>query len=736
MSKWTKRFIALGVLVVVWAALAVVVAFQATPPAASAQTEETPTLEVPFLAQWSVSPHNDTESEAFVHWDAEGEVPASCAACHSTPGYVDYLGGDGSAAWSVDSPAPIGTTVQCIACHNQAAANLTSVQFLSTEVGEDGEAQPVVVSNLGPEARCMVCHQGRATKTQVDAQIERFNAVNPDEVVPPMETANGTSSFGFVNIHYYAAAVTLYGSQVHGGYEYPGKTYDYKNDHVTGYDTCVDCHNPHTTEVKVDECKVCHISVTDQASLRNIRVVQSSSGDYDGDGNVREGMADEIAGLQTILYDAIRTYASEVIQSGITYDVSAHPYWFADEDGDGAPDKNAEGRNVGFTSWTPRLLKAAYNYQVSLKDPGAFAHGNKYIVQLLYDSIEDLNSRLRTKIDMSQMARDDAGHFAGNTEAFRHWDAEGGEVPSTCARCHSATGLPQFVQHGANLTVEASNGFECATCHTSNQVTSENTALLNVNNVPFPSGAQLGFGAGDPANLCLECHQGRESTVSVNRAIGDADLDTPGEQIRFRNVHYFAAGATLFGSEARGIYEYEGKEYAGRFEHVEAADTCIECHDAHRLQPRAQTCEGCHGTTDFRAIRLGMNEDYDGDGNVTEGLAGEINTMAAVLARAMRTYSREVVGVGIIYDEHTYPYFILDANLDNKPDTNENGGYIAYNAFTPRLLKAAYNYQYVKKDPGAFAHNAKYVLQALYDSIEDLNSQLEHKINMDKMVRP
>ena len=44
-----------------------------------------------------------------------------------------------------------------------------------------------------------------------------------------------------------------------------------------------------------------------------------------------------------------------------------------------------------------------------------------------------------------------------------------------------------------------------------------------------------------------------------------------------------------------------------------------------------------------------------------------------------------------------------------------------YNAWTPRLLRAAYNYQYVAKDPGAFAHNGTYILQALYDSLDDLS---------------
>ncbi len=40
-----------------------------------------------------------------------------------------------------------------------------------------------------------------------------------------------------------------------------------------------------------------------------------------------------------------------------------------------------------FASWTPNLLRAAYNYQDSTKDPGGFAHNSSYVMQILYDSI-------------------------------------------------------------------------------------------------------------------------------------------------------------------------------------------------------------------------------------------------------------------------------------------------------------------------------------------------------------
>ena len=45
-------------------------------------------------------------------------------------------------------------------------------------------------------------------------------------------------------------------------------------------------------------------------------------------------------------------------------------------------------------------------------------------------------------------------------------------------------------------------------------------------------------------------------------------------------------------------------------------------------------------------------------------------------------------------------------------------------SFTPRLLRATYNYQYVQKDPGVFVHNPKYVFQFLIDSIADLGGDV------------
>lgn len=683
-------------------------------PACPTAVPVEPALIAPFEDVWAESPHNNAEGVAFSYWNEteDKSVPVACAKCHSTTGYVDFLGGDGSEPGKVDAPAPIGTTVTCDACHAPAAAALTSVTFPSG----------VEVTGLGSEARCMLCHQGRASKVSVDSTIERFKAEDPDKVVEPIKDGENTVTFGFINIHYYAAAATLYGNVTMGGYQYEGKTYDAKNDHVEGYDTCVGCHNPHSTELKMDECAVCHEGVATVDDLKKIRMV-SSVPDYDGDGNNTEGMYDEILGLKEALMSGIQAYATQVAGKGIVYDKEAHPYFFVDENGDGAPDKNDQDASIRYDAWTPRLLKAAYNYQVASKDPGAYAHGNKYIVQLLYDSLEDLNVKLGF-IDMSAMHREDAGHFAGDTEAFRHWDGEGGNVPGACAKCHTASGMPQFFAEGANITNKASNGFLCSTCHDE----ANWPALYPVAEVTFPSGAKVSFGEDSSSNLCLVCHQGRESSVSVTNAVKGLEPDTPSDKIRFRNIHYFAAGATLFGTDVKGIFEYPNKEYAGRFVHPQNLDTCAACHDVHALEPKVTACAGCHGD-DLSKLRMASTGDYDGDGDTTEGLKGEVEGMAELLYAAMQAYATKA-GAGILYDAHAYPYYFLDKDGDGQPDKNDTGGSIGYNAFTPRLLQAAYNYQYVQKDPGAYIHNATYVMQAMYDSIQDLGG------DVTKLTRP
>ncbi|MDP1715140.1 MAG: hypothetical protein Q8L41_10400 [Anaerolineales bacterium] len=715
--NYKKMLVLLGVMLVV----GVIIAACGGAATTQAPTEApvAPEVEVPNLEAWQGSAHNALDTEPFLHWsneDSKFEVPATCAKCHTSAGYQDYIGADGTEANKTDAAVSVkdgNPGIQCVTCHNAVTFTKTTVMFPSG-----------VEIKAGDDVRCMECHQGRESKVSVDEAIAKFGEnVDPDAVPAPFKDDKGNDVvLGFRNVHYFAAAATLYGSETHGGYEYDGNTYDAKNTHVEGYATCTGCHNPHTLEVNVEQCANCHEGVATVDDLKDVRMVASAK-DYDGDGNVEEGMYYEIQGLQETLMAEITKYATDKAGAAIVYSPDAYPYFFADTNANGTVDEGEAVFPNAYKNWTPRLLKAAYNYQVSLKDPGAFAHGNKYIVQLLFDSVADLGG------DVSKLARTDAGHFAGNTEAFRHWD-EGGEVPFACVKCHTAQGLPTYLKDGGTTVVTSSgttaitglaplpssNGYLCTTCH-NEEAWPERYAVASV---IFPSGKTVSFGGkdadgkfvADDSNLCISCHQGRESTTSMNNALRGKDLDTVDAGVRFKNIHYFAAGATIFGGDVQGAYQYEGKEYVGQ--NLHASDTgkvnkCKDCHDVHALEPKVETCETCHDTTDPTTIRE-TDVDYDGDGDVTEGVKGEVDTLAEALYAELQTYAA-ANGGAIEYKGGAYPYFF---GADGK----------GYATWTPRSVKAAFNYQYSQKDPGVYVHNNKYIIQILIDSIQDLGGNV------------
>ena len=684
----------------------------AAPACPTAEACPTPVVaDVPFEQAWVNSGHADATAEAFRHWDTADpkEVPTNCARCHTPTGYMDFLGSDGSAVGVVDKAQPVSNGITCIACHNDVAVALSEVTFPSG----------AVVENLGPEARCMICHQGRSSGSAVD------KAIATNVLTDTLDTVS--TELSFINNHYFTAAATQYGSVAAGGYQYAGNSYDGKFLHAGGLDTCISCHDQHTLEIKVAVCQECHTNVASEEDLVNIRM-NGSLEDYNGNGDVTEGIAAEVSGLQEMLLQAIQAYAKEVAGSSIGYDESTYPYFFVDENDDAKLEETEVTADNNYASWTARLLKASYNYQLSIKDPGAFAHNAKYVIELLYDSIADLNTKLTTPIDLTNAHRIDAGHFAATEMAFRDWD-DSGEVPATCSKCHSATGLPLFIHEaaassdgvtGVTIGQPVSQGFACTTCHDEANF----PATYTVEKVKFPSGAVLSFPNATAANLCMLCHQGRQSTVSVNAAIKDAAPDTVVEGLSFRNPHYFGAGAILWGTEAKGAYEYAGKTYNGHHAHVDSGQTCVTCHNAHSLAINTQLCAGCHGgATDPKAIRMGTT-DYDGDANTTEGMYDEVATMDAMLLPAIQKYAADTIKTPIVYDPHTNPYYFIDTNANGVADPDELTRANAYATWTPRLLRAAYNYQWVQKDPGAFAHNGKYILQILYDSIQDIGGDV------------
>jgi hypothetical protein len=350
--------------------LALAAALLAFPAAAQEEPDLTAIVEA-----WIASGHADHASPSFTHWNAEGAVPENCAACHSEPGFIDYLGADGTEAGVVNHPAATGAVIGCASCHTSAAHALDTVTLPS---GAD-------LAGLGPNATCTVCHAGR---TSGDSVAQATADIGEDTVSPDL---------GFINVHYGIAAAVMAGAEGRAGFHYPGRSYAGGFRHVPGADTCVACHEPHGTAVATDGCLACHRGVED---LRDIRMRPA---DFDGDGSNAAGVHAEILGLHARLYAAIQAYGREVAGAPIGYSRAAFPYFFADTDGDGTISETEAVFPNRYQSWTPRLLKAAYNYQVAAKDPGGYVHNPAYLLQLLHDSLESLSERVA--VDMGALTR-------------------------------------------------------------------------------------------------------------------------------------------------------------------------------------------------------------------------------------------------------------------------------------------------------------------------------------------
>lgn len=322
-----------------------------------------------------------------------------------------------------------------------------------------------------------------------------------------------------------------------------------------------------------------------------------------------------------------------------------------------------------------------------------------------------------------------APHGDYTSLSFTYWNKDG-EVPVACAACHSQPGFidrlgadgsaPGVVDHAAAINAPIG----CASCHTS--------AAHALDSVPFPSGVTVdGLG---PSAVCTACHQGRQSGDNVMAAAMGIEDDAASPDMSFLNVHFGVAAAMMHGAEVRGGFHYPSKSYVGRFAHVPSANTCVACHDPHTTKVAIDGCLSCHrGVEDVRDIRT-RHQDFDGDGNNAKGIHAEIIGLHGQLYAAIQAYGAGVGNAPIGYAYGSFPYFFNDTNADGQISPEEAVFPNRYQSWTPRLLKAACNYQAVQKDPGGYVHNPAYMLQLLYDSLESLSARVD--VEITRLRRP
>lgn len=312
------------------------------------------------IAAWARSGHSDASSISFSYWNAAGVIPPVCAVCHSGAGFRSFHGFDGSAPGLPQAPVAVGGVVDCETCHNPGLAAVTEIVMPS------GIMHPV----SGGEASCMTCHQGRAAGATITRTVDGKGDDTPDPTL------------SFINPHYATAAATLLGGYGGMGYQYPGKQYSGRFLHARPVETCASCHDPHSLAVAEETCLTCHQT----GAAADIRISRVS---FDGSGDTRKGIRQDISANARRLMEMMQRYAADVAGTPFHYDGGRHPYFFSDANGDGVADQ-AEGKPIPYAAWTPRLLKAAYNWKFVGSDKGIHVHNPHYALELLYDSMEDL----------------------------------------------------------------------------------------------------------------------------------------------------------------------------------------------------------------------------------------------------------------------------------------------------------------------------------------------------------
>jgi hypothetical protein len=326
----------------------------------------------------------------------------------------------------------------------------------------------------------------------------------------------------------------------------------------------------------------------------------------------------------------------------------------------------------------------------------------------------------------------------GTSEASVLW----GDATVTCITCHNPHEDVTKTKKNIRIPVKLSYNSRFVD-NTIDPVTNQpKNPRGGINK--FMDGTDLPTNLGN-GQLCLFCHQGRESGLTVYRAIiaarpqppanpdpKDFPYTNPNDIIRasgvsFVNPHYLDSGSLLW---SRNAWEFVPKTYStGIAEHQQL--NCMGCHMSeananntegdHTWKPRVETCRDCHtkldGTpiADFTDIPAAL--DYDGNG--TAGTVfEEFGTITPRSAPAVGSDGTGLFGQvvatletkGIRYNPDSYPYFFT-----------ATGG--TFNAWTTNTLSAAFNLSWAyKSGTCVYYHNSRYVAQILQDSLQALQS--------------
>ena len=266
--------------------------------------------------------------------------------------------------------------LECGTCHDKPGTDFSAIIAVPSVTFPSG----VTRQEPGYDNVCETCHRGRESKATVDAAI-----------------AAGKPAFK--NVHYLPAGAVKLGSAVHVGYEYDGKTYVGPLTHVGRRAVHLlprpDGQPPHLPDRRRLGRHAAASATPTRTAIRR-RSGSSARSTTTATATPPSRWPPRSTAWRPRTLAAMQAAAAA---PGLCYADGELPLLLqghATATRAAAPPRRC--RRTGSRAWTAALAKAAFNYQLSRKEPGAWAHNFDYMAQLLYDSTADLGgdvSKLR-----------------------------------------------------------------------------------------------------------------------------------------------------------------------------------------------------------------------------------------------------------------------------------------------------------------------------------------------------
>ncbi|MBI5637557.1 MAG: hypothetical protein HZA03_06275 [Nitrospinae bacterium] len=326
--------------------------------------------------------------------------------------------------------------------------------------------------------------------------------------------------------------------------------------------------------------------------------------------------------------------------------------------------------------------------------------------------------------------------------------------PSTdrgvCQRCHTATGLAAYLdalKAGATYTPPFTldvnfkpDLLACNGCHSDNKGTLRDPGAITVTyygdaqalaDFTTTGAAPVTYPDAKGSNICISCHTGRESGSSIKSSTRTFTSGTS-----FINSHYLTAGGTIFAEtgytyySSTGTFNYANPSYY-RHDKIGLDSTlapntgangpCVGCHmtstadaaanyGSHRFLPVQKDSAGV-----LTAITTTVCANcHSGQYSMTATELEHQNTLFQSTLEALK----ELMASKGFYYSANYPYW-----YSNAAGTTAATSWGATKAIGQQNMGAAFNYNLLKHDPGAYAHNRYYAKRLIYDSMDWMDDQ-------------